>query len=124
MLSTMVVTFLALVVTRIFGHSHCTRAAAARAQIDHLAGQITLFRDDTGRYPHSLDELAAPGADGLGPYAKPSGFIDPWRRTLYYRIREDTNDFILFTLGADGELGGSDENADHQATHRTIDPDH
>jgi hypothetical protein len=69
------------------------------------------FHADQDRYPTDAEGLAA-----LGPYAVADGgslpVDDPWGHRLVYRCPGALRDYDLVSLGADGEPGGSDEDAD------------
>jgi general secretion pathway protein G len=79
-----------------------------------LSAKVESFYLDTGAYPESLEALLAHdvASDELGPYARPRELIDPWGRRYYYRRGVGTAGFVLFTLGADGMLGGSGQDQD------------
>jgi len=89
----------------------------ASAQTETLAAKIAQFKDDTGRLPASLEELVQANSNPrwLGPYAKQSSLKDPWGVPFHYRAIPSTGRFVLFTLGKDGQVGGTGDNADIQA---------
>jgi general secretion pathway protein G len=69
---------------------------------------------DTGSTPDSLDALVnESGVEGWnGPYVKPSSLKDPWGREYVYEYPGEHGDFDIYSLGADGQPGGEDRNAD------------
>lgn len=91
---------------------------AARAQIDALEKALDQYRLDAGRYPSTdqgLSALMARPADEskwLGPYLKKAVPMDPWGHPYQYRSPGEHGDFDLFSLGKDGQPGGTEESAD------------
>jgi general secretion pathway protein G len=83
-----------------------------------LAAKIESYKLDNGQLPESLEELVGPGTSGLGPYAKEREFLDPWGQKFDYRPHTQDLDFVLFTLGRDGRLGGSGSSRDLQVEFR------
>jgi len=67
--------------------------------IDLLEGH----RDKSGAYPSDLSGL------------KGAPFTDAWGRELVYAMPGSGNDYDLISLGADGEPGGEDLDADISA---------
>ena len=55
-----------------------------------------------------------PGAERWnGPYiTTEDSLIDPWGRPYEYRFPGDHGEYDLFSLGADGALGGDGDDAD------------
>ncbi len=104
---------------RVIGYLGSARGDAARVQINNLEAALDLYRLEVGRYPNAQQGLQAlltapPDTPGWrGPYLdKAEGLIDPWGRPYGYRIPESGADYQIFSLGADGQEGGEDENAD------------
>lgn len=100
-----------------------SRVAAARAQIDVLELALDSYRIDMGQYPSTVEGLSAlrtpPGgarasARWRGPYLRRDVPLDPWGRPYEYRFpgRENRDGLDLYTLGRDGVVGGSAEDAD------------
>jgi len=96
------------------GCDYPDRRILARVQTQSLGSKVVTFYQDTGRFPASLEVLAVPGADGLGPYARSQELRDPWGAPFHYRASSSKKSFILFTLGSDGLLGGAGDTADQQ----------
>jgi general secretion pathway protein G len=95
------------------GHSH-TKASRLPYTIEVLGAKIESYRVDAGVYPATLGDLTnsrppVPNPE-LGPYAKLGELSDPWQRAYYYRVDESGKGFLLFSLGADGAIGGTGEN--------------
>lgn len=95
-----------------------SEAKAASAQIASLAKALDLYRLDVGSYPPGTTGLAALNANPAsepkwkGPYLQKEVPADPWGRPYVYKSPGEHGDYDLASLGKDGRLGGSDENAD------------
>lgn len=92
---------------------------AARLQIEDLSAALDLYRLEVGRYPTAAEGLEAlveapPGASRWnGPYLKkPVVPKDPWGNDYQYRMPGEHGAFDLYSLGADGTVGGEGENQD------------
>ena len=104
-----------LVLPNIIGKAEGAKVKAAGSQISRLAMAVESFYLDTGTTPDSLDDLIneSGNVDGWnGPYVKPSSLKDPWGREYVYNYPGEHGDFDLYSLGADGQPGGEDRNAD------------
>jgi general secretion pathway protein G len=104
-----------LVLPNIIGKAEGAKVKAAGSQISRLSMAVESFYLDTGATPDSLDELIneSGNVDGWnGPYVKPSSLKDPWGREYVYDYPGEHGDFDLYSLGADGQPGGEDRNAD------------
>jgi general secretion pathway protein G len=94
------------------------RRDAAKTQIQLLGGALDFYRLDTGQYPgdEGLRSLVEepPGAERWnGPYIKTEdSLMDPWGRPYEYRFPGDNGEYDLYSLGADGAIGGDGEDAD------------
>lgn len=90
----------------------------ARAQIDSLEKALDQYRLDTGHYPSAEAGLNAlftrPSNEPKweGPYLKKKVPTDPWGRPYIYRIPGEHGEYDLYSLGKDGQPGGSDDAAD------------
>lgn len=110
----------ALVAPRLAGALGRGRVQSTRAQIELLAGAVTQFNLDVGRYPTTEEGLGAllekpQGVEDdkwLGPYLE-KDFIptDAWDREFIYENPGDGR-FVIRSLGADGQPGGEGDNAD------------
>jgi general secretion pathway protein G len=103
-----------LVLPGIIGKAEGAKVKAAGSQINRLAMAVESYYLDTGVTPDNLDELVTEsGVDGWnGPYVKPSSLKDPWGREYVYNYPGEHGEFDLLSLGADGQPGGEDRNAD------------
>ena len=92
------------------------KSDSARVQIEALSTGIDLYRLEVGTYPPELEALVTqpPGVDRWdGPYLKKTVVPkDPWGRDYLYRIPGEHGPYDLYTLGADGQEGGTGEDAD------------
>ena len=96
------------------------KSDATELQIESIATALNFYQLDVGSYPSTDEGLMAlyrspPGAAGWdGPYVKkPSQLLDPWGRPYLYRNPSQFNQpFDVYSLGADGEPGGTGENDD------------
>jgi general secretion pathway protein G len=90
----------------------------ARAQIDAFEKALDSYRLDVGRYPTTEQGLAALEARPAnepkweGPYLKKAVPQDPWGKPYQYRYPGEKGEFDVFSLGKDGQPGGTGENAD------------
>ncbi len=83
------------------------RLQKAKHDIQTINSSLNLYKLDKFNYP-STDE----GLDALiGTYLdrKPT---DPWGREYYYLSPGQKGVFDLYSYGADGRIGGNDENTD------------
>ena len=104
-----------LVLPGIIGKAESAKSKAAASQISRISMSVESFYLDTGNTPSSLDELVnePSGANGWnGPYIKNSLLKDPWGRDYEYSFPGEHGDFDIRSLGADGQQGGEDNNAD------------
>jgi len=123
----------AMVAPSLFQNVGDANVTAARSQIESLALALDAYRLDNGRYPDSQQGLAAlraPPTSGdiaanwRGPYLRRLVPLDPWRRPYVYRMpgRNRADEFELYTLGRDGQVGGSGEDADITASGEPVPP--
>lgn len=90
----------------------------ARAQIDSLGKALDQYRIDVGQYPTTEQGLTAlnknPGnvAKWSGPYLAKSIPSDPWSVSYQYKSPGEHGEYDLYTLGKDGQPGGTKESED------------
>jgi len=104
-----------LVLPGIIGKAEGAKVKAAGSQINRLAMGVESYYLDTGITPDSLEDLVVESGDvpgWNGPYVKPSSLKDPWGREYVYNYPGEHGDFDLYSLGADGQPGGEDRDAD------------
>jgi general secretion pathway protein G len=106
------------VAPRYFGQVGKSEVSVARAQIDALEKALDQYRLDTGRYPTAeqglkgLVERPANEPKWAGPYLRREVPLDPWGKPYVYKVPGEKSEFELFSLGRDGQPGGSGDNAD------------
>lgn len=111
----------ALVVPKLLGRTGESRVTAARTDIKTLKSALQLYKLDNQRYPTTEQGLQAlvqkptsgPAANGW----KEGGYIerlpkDPWGNAYQYLSPGLHGDIDIFSLGADGQPGGTGEDAD------------
>ncbi len=108
----------ALVAPKMFGKTVSSRQKAAKAQISLFETAVDTFRLDTGRFPTTEQGLRAlrNQPDGMdkwdGPYLPKEVPLDPWGNPYMYQYPGAHGDYDILSLGADGTLGGEEENTD------------
>lgn len=113
----------AVVAPSIFGNVGDAKLNAARSQLQIFALALDAYRIDNDAYPSAEQGLEAlrsfpaagdPPARWRGPYLRQSVPLDPWGRPYVYVAPGlvNVNAYDLYTLGKDGQPGGSDENSD------------
>jgi general secretion pathway protein G len=111
-----------LVGPRLFGKLDSSKVKTAETQIKMLKGALQTYRLDVGRYPTDEEGLIAlvqkpadarASAKWQGPYLDGELPLDPWSNAYQYASKPSgSNDFTLYSLGADGERGGSELDQD------------
>ncbi|MFK5970073.1 MAG: type II secretion system major pseudopilin GspG [Candidatus Marithrix sp.] len=111
-----------LVGPELLGNVDGAKVKTAEAQIKMLKGAVITLRLDIGRVPTNEEGLALlkmpPIDENLkqfwkGPYLEEDLPLDPWHNSYQYSIPgADNRSFALYSLGADGKLGGSDYDTD------------
>jgi general secretion pathway protein G len=93
----------------------------AQQSVERIAGILDIYKLDVGHYPTTEQGLQAlitqPANESRwnGPYVKGDKVPeDPWGRPFLYRVpsQRPNHDYDLYSLGADGQPGGSGEDAD------------
>jgi len=104
-----------LVLPGIIGKAEGAKVRAASSQISRLAMSVETFYLDTGVTPDRLEDLVdePQSVNGWnGPYVKNSLLKDPWGKEYQFRNPGEHGEFDIFSLGADGQVGGEGKNAD------------
>jgi len=108
-----------LVAPKFFGKLDNAKVKTTKAQIEMLSTTLDAFRLDVGRYPtaeEGLKVLWAKSSDikgWNGAYLPKKIKGDAWEREFIYKVPgKDGNPYDLYSLGADGEVGGDKDKAD------------
>lgn len=99
------------------------RVAATRADLSTIAVALESYALTNGRYPTTAQGLVALGsrptvapipADWRGPYLRVTVSADQWGTPFVYVSPGQTHpeSFDLLSLGKDGKVGGTGEDAD------------
>ena len=109
-----------LIGPQLMGRVDISRQTAAETQSRMLKSALDTMRLDIGRYPtkeEGLEMLTKAPADERiarkwrGPYLSEELPADPWGTPYEYQPI-NSNTVALYSLGADGQPGGEDINAD------------
>jgi general secretion pathway protein G len=111
-----------LVGPRLFGKVDSSKVKAAETQVKMIKGALETLRLDIGRFPTAQEGLGLlyypPQDERLkslwqGPYLDEAAPPDPWGNPYQYSLPgADSRPFALYSLGADGVLGGEGFGAD------------
>jgi general secretion pathway protein G len=112
----------ALVVPKLIGRVDESRVAAAKLDINNLKAALTMYKLDNQRYPtteQGLQALVTKPASGPEPKGwRSGGYIeklpnDPWKNPYQY-LAPGRNGiaYEIFSYGADGQPGGTEDDAD------------
>lgn len=118
-----IATLVAVVAPSIFRNVGDAKADAAKSQLEILSLALDAYRIDNDAYPTTAQGLEAlwtkpalanAPRNWRGPYLRKDVPLDPWGRTYVYTAPGSANPtgYDLYTLGRDGKVGGTDEDAD------------
>lgn len=109
-----------IVGTQLLGEAEKAKAEATRIQIHSLESALSLYRLHNSTYPSTEQGLAAllkkPDVGTIpeqwqGPYVTGNNLPkDGWKHDFIFI--SDGRDFTIISLGADGQEGGTELNAD------------
>lgn len=113
-----------LVVPRVVGQSDKARVKTTEVQLSSLSNALDTYRIDNGRYPttaQGLDALIHPVNDAKnfpeGGYIKGDYPTDGWDNEIQYvSPGTEGRPYDLFSLGADGQVGGEGMDRDLYAS--------
>lgn len=106
------------VAPRFFSQVGKSEVKVARAQIKSLEDALDQYRLDVGHYPTTDQGLAALNTQPAGetkwqgPYLRKAVPNDPWGHPYQYQAPGNHGEYDLFSLGKDGQPGGTGEAAD------------
>ena len=111
-----------LVVPRIMGRPDEARVVSAKHDVTTLVQALKLYKLDSGRYPTTEQGLNAlvtkPSTDPAPMNWKLGGYLDklpqdPWGNPYQYNNPGTHNNEIdVYSFGADGKPGGTDNDSD------------
>lgn len=107
-----------LVAPKLFNKLSESKQKTAEAQIQMMETALDAFRLDVGRYPTTQEGLKVlwkdPGSikNWDGPYLPKPVKADPWGNSYVYKCPGEHGSYDLYSLGADGKVGGTGENKD------------
>lgn len=105
----------------VIGYIAKAKRKTAQVQIKIFHNAVKLYKLDTGQYPENSMGLEAlveqpPGVIGWNTDGYLDGAsqipLDPWRYPYEYQYPGEYSTYDIFSLGADGNDGGDDEDAD------------
>jgi general secretion pathway protein G len=115
----------AVVVRNFVGQTDRARVITTKASLKLLHNAVMQFQMDTGRFPTEEEGLMAliEQPSDVENW-QPGGYLetteipkDGWKRDfIYERFPESGKPFVIKSLGADGEEGGEDYDADLYST--------
>lgn len=114
-----------IVGTAIFSQLDTARVNTTRAQVKQLESALAFYQMDNGRFPTTEQGLEAlvqrPSSAPEPRNYRSGGYLqggkvpeDPWGNPYQYEMpgRNNLQGFDLWSLGADGQPGGTDTDAD------------
>jgi general secretion pathway protein G len=114
----------AIAAPKVIGYLERSKTRAAEIQISQISGALDLYRLDAGSYPTAEQGLSAlikrPAhvRRWHGPYLnRDDGIIDPWDRPYLYTPPAGDHGPVVYSYGADGKPGGSDQDEDVSSAH-------
>ena len=118
-----IATLASVVGPSLFGNVGDAKVNAARSQLQIFALALDSYRLDNDQYPSSEQGLGALRAlpssgeaakNWRGPYLRQGVPLDPWGRAYLYASPGISNPeaYDLYSLGRDGRVGGTGEDAD------------
>jgi general secretion pathway protein G len=112
----------AIAAPRFMKYLGSAKVQTAQLQVKQLGTVLDLYHLEVGRYPTDQEGLKAlvekpSGVESWnGPYLKSrDSLTDPWGHPYGYRSPGQHGEYDLFSMGADGQEGGDNENKDIQS---------
>jgi len=109
-----VVTIIALLATlvapRLLGNIDKAKQSKAQSEVNSIHQQVSIWLANNGRTTVSDDfelEMLTEGPDAV---LDSEDLVDPWENP--YRFAIDGSDFVIFSLGRDGQEGGEGYDGD------------
>lgn len=109
----------AIVGPQVIKYLDSSKSQTARVQAKNVVAALNLFKLDASRFPTQEEGVGSlitkpPNvANWNGPYLPDqSAIVDPWGRTYLLRIPGEHGDVDVYSLGSDGQPGGTGEAKD------------
>ncbi len=111
----------ATIAPNLFGETERARITRVKVDISALEDALGRYKMENFNYPttdQGLEALVSKSSIPPEPkHFKPGGYVkrlqkDPWGNNYQYLSPGQSGEFDLFTLGADGEVGGEGANMD------------
>lgn len=111
----------AIVTPKIIGNIDTAAINRAKQEIRIIETALNLYRLDNFKYPtteEGIEALVRNPGENSAPNWKPGGYlasvpVDPWNNPYQYAYPgQRGREFDVYSLGADGQEGGDDVNAD------------
>ncbi|MEP9360945.1 type II secretion system major pseudopilin GspG [Sphingomonas sp. KR3-1] len=109
----------AIVGPQVIKYLDSSKSQSARVQAKNVAAALNLFKLDASRFPTAEEGVNAlikqpPNVPNWnGPYLpEQSAVLDPWGRPYLLRIPGEHGDVDVYSLGSDGQPGGTGEARD------------
>lgn len=109
----------AIVGPQVIRYLDSSKTESARVQAKNVVAAMNLFKLDMARYPTQEEGVQAlvkepPNAPNWnGPYLpQQSAVVDPWGRPYLIRVPGEHGDVDVYSLGSDGQPGGTGEAKD------------
>ncbi|MBB4099262.1 type II secretion system major pseudopilin GspG [Sphingomonas kyeonggiensis] len=109
----------AIVGPQVMKYLDSSKSQSARVQAKNVAAALNLFKLDASRFPTAEEGVAAlikqPAnvPNWNGPYLpEQSAILDPWGRPYLLKIPGEHGDIDVYSLGSDGQPGGTGEARD------------
>jgi general secretion pathway protein G len=113
----------ALVVPQLMARLADARVTTTKTNIASISGTLKMYKMDNSRYPTTAQGLKAlverPTGSPAAPNWREGGYVsslpkDAWKNDFQYAYpgRHNKNEPDIFSYGADGQPGGTGEDAD------------
>jgi len=107
----------AIVAINVLPSQDKARVEKAKADIAAIDQALTLFHLEAARFPTTEEGLDALVKPALALGAERAAFIrtlpkDPWNRPYQYVAPGESSPYDLYSMGADGKIGGEGLDAD------------
>lgn len=103
-----------VVAPNVFGYLFRGQEARVKLDLNTINSAVETYSlNNGGRAPESLDQLIEPDPDTGEAYLKGSRLpTDPWGNEYQYDPPSGGEDYRIYSLGEDGQLGGTEKARD------------